>query len=139
MELLIQPDEDNDALYICFAVQGLERGAVAKSIRATEDVTLDFGADGQLIGLDIMNASAVLSPDYAKLRLDSLVGVKEAAQLVGVQKSNFVRDHANSPGFPAPVTELGTGRIWLRSQVEDYLRARKASQVKRPRGMRAVS
>ena len=139
MDVLIQPDEAQDSLYICFAKDGLQRGVVARSVRVNDDVTVDFGKDGRLVGLDIMNASTVIQPDYAKVQLDSLVGVKEAAELVGVQKSNFVRDHANKPDFPAPVTELATGRIWLRSQIEQYLAARRSSEAKRPRRMRAAS
>src|SRR3954462_2390068 len=117
MELLIQPDEASDSLYICFVADGLERGAVAKSVRATNDVTVDFAADGKLVGLDIMNASTVVQPGYSTVGVDSLVGVKEASELIGIQKSNFVRDYANSPDFPAPMAELATGRIWRRSQV----------------------
>jgi len=138
MELLVQPDEANDSLYICFAAGGFVRGVVARSVRATDDVTLDFASDGRLVGLDIMNASKVVPPDFSSIGLDSLVGVKEAAKLVGVQKSNFVRDYANSSDFPSPVAELATGRIWRRSQVEDYVRLRRSAQ-KRSRKMAAAS
>jgi uncharacterized protein YuzE/predicted DNA-binding transcriptional regulator AlpA len=137
MELLIQPDEGTDSLYICFTKDGLARGAVVRSVRATEDVTLDFGDDDRLIGLDVMNASSVVSPDFSKIRLDSLLGVKEAAELIGVQKPNFVRDYANNPEFPQPVAELATGRVWLRSQVEAF-KGQKAPNA-RSRRLRAAS
>ncbi len=48
-------------------------------------------------------------------------GVKEAAEILGVEKSNFVRDYANKPEFPAPIAELASGRFWLRSDIERYL------------------
>jgi tetratricopeptide (TPR) repeat protein len=55
---------------------------------------------------------------------DSIVGVKESAEIAGVEKSNFVRDYANKPGFPKPIVDLASGRLWLRSEVEDFLHAK---------------
>ena len=127
MDIAIQPDEENDSLYLAFGADGLPRGSVAKSVRANEDVTLDFDKNGRLIGLDVMNASQVLAPDYANIHLDTLVGVKEASALLGLQKSNFVRDVASRDDFPTPVAELATGRVWLRSQLEDFAATRKRS------------
>jgi len=120
MRITIQPDRDNDQLYLALSSRALEAGVVARTVRVTEDVALDFDKEGRVVGLDITNASEVLGESIEEVRLDALVGVKEAAELVGVQKSNFVRDYANKPGFPRPIVELATGRIWLRSQVEAY-------------------
>jgi predicted DNA-binding transcriptional regulator AlpA len=50
-----------------------------------------------------------------------LVGVKEAAAMMGLHTSNFVRDHANKENFPRPVHTLATGRVWLRADVDHYL------------------
>ncbi len=57
---------------------------------------------------------------FKGLRVGKLVGTKEAADMLGVKKSNFVRDHASNPKFPKPVADLACGRIWLRSDVEHY-------------------
>lgn len=135
MQILIQPDKEEDALYIAFGAETLTRGRVVESKRVTEDITLDFGPGGTLVGLDILNASLVLASDYSDIAMECLVGVKEAADLVGVQKSNFLRDFANHADFPQPVRELGSGRLWLRDQVEKYvaqLRARPAGR-RRPK------
>lgn len=43
---------------------------------------------------------------------ESLVGTTEAAGLFGVRPSNFVRDWAARPDFPAPVATLARGRLW---------------------------
>ena len=51
---------DNDCLYIALAAKDLAKGSVAKSLRVTDDLTLDFDKEGRLIGLDIMNASQML-------------------------------------------------------------------------------
>lgn len=131
MELIIQTDQENDACYFGFASDALAGGSVAKTVRVSEDIALDFDAGGRLIGLDVMNASHVMASDFASIHLDSLIGVKEAAAILQVQPPNLVRDHASKPDFPRPVSELATGRVWLRSQVEAYAakraQARKAS------------
>jgi uncharacterized protein YuzE len=126
MDIAIQPDQDNNSLYVAFGAAGLAKGSISKSGRVTQDLTLDFDNDGRLVGLDVTNASDVLAPDSANVHLDTLVGVKEASALVGMQKSNFVRDVASRDDFPAPVAELATGRVWLRSQVEGFAASRKS-------------
>lgn len=52
---------ENNVVYVAFSPQALKRGAVKKSVRAGDDVTLDFDARGTLIGLNVMNASKVLA------------------------------------------------------------------------------
>jgi prophage regulatory protein len=131
MKITIQPDRDNDQLYLAFSGLAIEAGVVGRTIRVTDDVALDFDKEGRVIGLDIGNASQVLGESIDEVRLDALVGVKEAARLLGVQKSNFVRDYANKPDFPRPVIELATGRIWLRSQVEAYAATKARPGVRR--------
>jgi uncharacterized protein YuzE len=126
MDLIIQTDADNDACYLGFQKTSTDAGSVAKSVRVSKDVTLDFAADGRLVGLDIMNASTVLGSNFADVRLDSLIGVKEAAALLGVLPPNFIRDHASREDFPKPAAELASGRIWLRSQVDAYAQKRTA-------------
>ncbi len=50
------------------------------------------------------------------------VGTKEAAELIGVRPSNFVRDWAARPDFPKPVVELRHRRLWDREAVLAYRR-----------------
>ena len=49
-----------------------------------------------------------------------VLGTTEAAALFGVHPSNFVRDWASRPDFPAPVAQLARGRLWRRSQLEHF-------------------
>ena len=49
-----------------------------------------------------------------------LVGTKEAAEIFGVRPSNFVRDWATRPDFPAPVAALARGRLWAREDLHTY-------------------
>jgi uncharacterized protein YuzE len=129
MQLIIHADRRADALYIGFGGDSVDQGGVDRSVRVNDDVTLDFDANGRLLGLDVLNASRVLGADYAEIQLTSLVGVTEAAELLGVKKPNFVRDYANDPNFPPPVVELASGRFWLREQIEQYV-ARKPAKAR---------
>jgi uncharacterized protein YuzE len=129
MQVIIQADRAADALYIGFGADSLAQGGVERSLRVNDDVTLDFDIEGRLVGLDVLNASRVFGEDYADIRLTSLVGVKEAAALVGVKKPNFLRDYVNDPDFPPPVVELASGRFWLSDQIEQYF-ARKPAKAR---------
>jgi prophage regulatory protein len=51
-----------------------------------------------------------------------LVGVTEVRQMLGVSRQRvhqIIQDH---PEFPEPVAELASGRIWLRRDVQEWLR-----------------
>lgn len=49
-----------------------------------------------------------------------LVGTSEAAEIYGVRPSNFLRDWAGRPDFPAPAVRLRSGRIWDGDELEAY-------------------
>ncbi len=53
---------------------------------------------------------------------DHLVAAKEAAELLGVTRSRFGQLLDAYDDFPAPVADLGVGRIWKRSDVEEWAR-----------------
>ena len=125
MKLTIDTDKESDQCYLSFGEAVLEKGAVASTFRVTDDLMLDFDSEGRLIGIDVLSATRLLGEDYDNVQIDALVGVKEAAALAEVRPSNFVRDFAARDDFPAPIAELATGRIWLRSQVVDYVEARR--------------
>src|SRR3972149_6317610 len=118
MHLAIHIDEDEDIIYLSFARDALNRAAVAKTDRPSEDIALDFDSDGRLLGLEIMNAAKHLREPLRDFRLDSIVGVKEAAALLGVAAPNFIRDFVNRRDFPKPVAKLSAGRVWFKSQIE---------------------
>ena len=129
MKVTVQTDRENDLLYLGFGENALDEGVVARTVRIDEDVAIDFDASGRIVGIDVMNASQRMSGELESVSLDELVGVQEGAALAGVQRPNFVRDYADKGDFPTPVVELATGRIWLKSAVEEYLRRRKASRI----------
>lgn len=129
MKITVQADRENDLLYVALSAAALGAGAVAKTVRVNDDVALDFDAAGKLLGLEVMHASEHVGSSVDEIEFNELLGVKEAAALLRVQRSNFVRDYADKPDFPRPVVELATGRVWLKSQVEEYQRRRKRAPI----------
>lgn len=124
MDVIIHTDEEADAVYIGLAAPASKKGAVKRTARVDDDIALDFDGKGRLLGIEVLNASQRLKGNHGDVRIDQLVGTKEAAVLLGVRAPNFVRDHADADSFPRPVVTLASGRIWLRSQVEGYARGR---------------
>jgi uncharacterized protein YuzE len=125
-------DREHDLIYILLRPELRDRrGAVAQSFRVAEDIVLDLDESGRLIGIELLNASSRLDMDDLETGTrDIIVGVAEAAAMLGVERSNFVRDHANKPDFPAPIAELASGRFWLRSAVERHMEKGKKTHVK---------
>jgi len=128
MKISVESDKENDLLYLSIGERALEAGSVAKTVRVSDDIFIDLDKEQRLLGIEVLNASKVVSGDPGKLEIDALIGVKEAAELLGVMKSNFVRDYGDRAGFPEPVAELASGRIWLKSAVEKYAAGRKAKR-----------
>jgi len=50
-----------------------------------------------------------------------LVGLAEIVDLLGVSRS-YASQLVNRKGFPDPVADLATGRIWRRTDVEQWAR-----------------
>src|SRR5437588_9455025 len=123
MLTIIEVDREHDLAYILLRPELRDRrGGVTRSMRVAEDIVIDLDENGQLIGIELLNASSRLDlTNISEGTAELIVGVKEAAEMFGVEKSNFVRDYANKPGFPVPVAELASGRFWLRSDIERYV------------------
>ena len=75
-------------------------------------------SDDRLVALEVAEPLRHLSPDV--LLGDDLAGVKEAADLFGVQRSNFVRDIAARADFPTPVAVLASTRVWRRRDLLEF-------------------
>src|SRR5256886_5095600 len=120
---IIEIDREHDLAYILLRPELRDRrGGVARSMQVADDIVVDLDENGQLIGIELLNASSRLDlNNISEGAGELIVGVKEAAAMLGVEKSNFVRDYANKPQFPTPVAELASGRFWLRSDVERYM------------------
>jgi prophage regulatory protein len=63
----------------------------------------------------------VIHKDYRQVM--DLVGVAEIAELLGVTTQR-VDQLARTDEFPAPVAVISAGRIWKRTDVEKWARAR---------------
>lgn len=123
---VIEIDREHDLAYILLRPELRDRrGGVSQSLRVAEDIVLDLDDSGQLVGIELLNASSRLNlNELSEGTAELIVGVKEAAEMVGVEKSNFVRDYANKPNFPAPIAELASGRFWLRADIERYVQSK---------------
>lgn len=120
-QVYIERDKEFDQLYINFSRRS-EEGAVAQTVETVPGVNLDLDAEGRLMGVEIVGAKAVIGASAEEIDLSGeLVGVKEAAQLAGKDKANFLRDLASREDFPKPVASLASGRYWLSAEIERYL------------------
>jgi len=79
----------------------------------------------------------VLDEDNAKPTLPALVSAPEAAEILGVSPQR-VHELADSPGFPEPMYDLRTGRLWLESAIRAYAE-RRQRKPGRPRRKAAAS
>ena len=120
MKIYVESDAEVDALYLGFQEKPLAQGSVTRTVRVTQNIFVDLDSEDRLAGVEIIGASKYVQGNPAEFELDSLIGVKEAAALLGVAKSNFLRDYAAKPDFPKPIAEIASGRIWLKTQVEKY-------------------
>src|SRR5437867_1763494 len=127
---VIEIDREHDLAYILLRTELRDQPrGVARSVRVGEDIVLDLDSNGQLVGIELLNASSRLDLNSVSEGAGELiVGVKEAAALFGVEKSNFSQDYANKPQFPPPIAGLGSGRVCLRSYVERYMQNEAASR-----------
>src|SRR5437879_5446187 len=98
---IIEIDREHDVAYILLRPELRDRRRGGQSLRVADDIVLDLDASGQLIGIELLNASSRLDLSTAGETSDLIVGVKEAASILCVEKPNFIRDFANKPQFPA--------------------------------------
>jgi hypothetical protein len=61
-----------------------------------------------------------------------LVGVAEAASILGWDKRRIFT-YLSRGSFPLPVAALASGRVWLRSDIEDYSRSWRKRPIRRER------
>jgi uncharacterized protein YuzE len=63
-------DKDADALYIRL----LEGRFECRTVRLTEDVTLDFSANERLVGIEVLGASRLFdTPESPNIDLENLI------------------------------------------------------------------
>lgn len=120
--MYIERDSEFDQLYINL-LNSPKEGAVAETVEVAPGINLDMDAEGRLIGVEIIGAKDVIGTPAREIDFSGeLAGVKEAAELAGKDKANFLRDLASREDFPKPVVRLASGRYWLSSEIESYLR-----------------
>jgi uncharacterized protein len=124
------------------AVLALSQTEAADAHRQAVNPWLTLVLNGdRLVALEVTEPLRHLSPDV--LLGDDLVGVKEAADLFGVKRSNFVRDIAARADFPTPVADLASTRVWRRRDLLEFRSGHVASTDageggSAPRSMRRI-
>lgn len=119
--MYIERENIYNLLYISFR-DTLEKGEVSKTKEFIPGAYFDLDSDGKLVGIEIVNTERVLGIAVKDLHLSGeLLGVKEAAELAGKDRANFLRDFASRPDFPKPVARVASGQLWLSKDVERYL------------------
>jgi hypothetical protein len=64
----------------------------------------------------------VLDAENARPTLPELVSVPEAAEILGVSPQRVRELTVTNPGFPEPMYELRTGKLWLRDAIDVFAR-----------------
>jgi hypothetical protein len=64
----------------------------------------------------------VLDAENARPTLPELASVPEAAEILGVSPQRVRELAATNPGFPEPMYELRTGKLWLRDAIDAFAR-----------------
>lgn len=124
----IQINRRLDTAYIALRPD-LHPGSITRSDRVHDDLVLDYDAAGQLVGIELLDASHYMDLDKISQQSgDLLWGVAEAAAFARVKRPNFVRDYADKSDFPKPLVELASGRLWLSKDVMDYIQTRRGLQ-----------
>lgn len=125
--MYIERDKEFDLLYISLG-DGTQEGSVVQTKEVSPGVLFDLDSEGKLLGIEIANTKEVIGVSVAELRLSGeLLGVKEAAELTGKDRGNFIRDLARKTDFPEPVAQLASGQVWLSKDIEKYVADRNDS------------
>ncbi len=64
----------------------------------------------------------VLDAENARPTLPELVSVPEAAEMLGVSQQRVRELAVTNSGFPEPMYELRTGKLWLRDAIDVFAR-----------------
>jgi uncharacterized protein YuzE len=130
--MYLERDLENNQLYVGFGIAP-EEGSVADAVEAFPGVFLDVTDDGKLVGIDIVNTEEVIGAAVVDLTFSGeLVGVKEAAELVGKDRANFLRDVTRRSDFPRPVARVASSQLWLAKDIARYLEKQRSAEKEEP-------
>jgi len=100
-------------------------GALVYSVQVANSLNLDVDEMGRVVGIEISDMEKALGVRPARAEVyGPLVGVKEAAELLGVSRPNFIRDYVSKDDFPMAAGDLASGRVWWLTDVLDYARTK---------------
>lgn len=111
------------------------RTAIATGVRAFTDALRSAGVRGAVVDLVDAKSYEQLDRELAKPTIPELVGAAEIAAMVSDPPITRQRVHQlmDRDDFPPPVAELAAGKVFVRSQVEAFLRSWPRKRTGRPR------
>lgn len=119
LKVRVKVDPGHNEMYVRFL--DLPPGALAYSVRVADTMNLDVDDKGRVVGIEVTDLQRAFGVRPHAFRVyGPLVGVKEAAALIGVNRPNFLRDYVSREDFPEPVADLASGRVWMLVDVMDY-------------------
>lgn len=92
-----------------------DKAVTVRNIGADHDGSILYNTMQTVIGNTIICKGAV----HSQSKSPNLVGVQEAAQLLGWDKRK-VATYMSRGSFPTPIQRLAGGSIWTKQQILDY-------------------
>lgn len=121
LKITVEADLDRNEMYVRFL--DLPPEALAYSVRISDTLNLDIDDKGRVVGIEVIDLERTFGVRPHTVEVyGPLVGVKEAAALMGVNRPNFLRDYVSRENFPEPVAALASGRVWVLADVMKYAR-----------------
>lgn len=109
------------------------RQALAAGQRQTDQIAATLPGLGQAVRVEALTA-AELAAQLRRPTLPPLVGVTEAAAILGVSPQRVDQLAREKPLFPQPVAELGCGRVWTEASITGFAQTdqRKPGRPRKP-------
>jgi uncharacterized protein YuzE len=121
LKVRVEVDVPHNEMYV--RLVELPPEALTYSVQVANSLNLDVDEMGRVVGIEITDMEKALGVRVAGVEVyGPLVGVKEAAALLGVSRPNFIRDYVSRDDFPIAVGDLASGRVWWLMEVVNYAR-----------------
>jgi hypothetical protein len=97
------------------------RQAISDSLERVNAVALKAGFGGKAVQIEAKTEADRVA-ELVSQGIPEIVGVAEIKEVLEVRTRQQVGQLAERDDFPRPVAELKAGRIWLRSDIEEFRR-----------------
>jgi hypothetical protein len=95
------------------------RQAMSEGLERVNAAAMVAGFDGAVVQVEVKTEGDRIA-ELASRGIAEVVGVAEIQEILHVNTRQQVSQLAEREDFPRPVAELRAGRIWLRSDIDDF-------------------